>query len=92
MIDKVAMFRAGKYVGVKKEVEEIMGGQILNYEAKDIRNKALREGRAEGILQGENLLGRLVNLLVEKGRIDDVARASTDPEVRQQLYREFHLI
>ena len=104
MIDKVAMFRAGKYAGVKKEVEEIMGGQILNYEAKDIRNKALREGRAEGISigkeagrqegisQGENLLGRLVNLLVEKGRIDDVTRASTDPKVRQQLYKEFHLI
>ena len=112
MIDKVAMFRAGKYAGVKKEVEEIMGGKILNYEAKDIRNSGIREGisigkeagrqegisigketgRREGILQGENLLGRLVNLLVEKGRIDDVARASTDPEVRQQLYKEFHLI
>ena len=120
MIDKVAMFRADKYAGVKKEVEEIMGGQILNYEAKDIRNSGIREGkklgiaegisigkeagrqegisigketgRREGILQGENLLGRLVNLLVEKGRIDDVARASTDPEARQQLYREFHLI
>ena len=100
MIDKVAMFRAGKYAGVKKEVEEIMGGQILNYEAKDIRNSGIREGisigkeagRQEGISQGENLLGRLVNLLVEKGRIDDVTRASTDPEVRQQLYREFHLI
>ncbi len=112
MIDKVAMFRAGKYAGVKKEVEEIMGGKILNYEAKDIRNSGIREGisigkeagrqegisigketgRREGILQGENLLGRLVNLLVEKGRIDDVARASTDPETRQQLYREFHLI
>lgn len=85
---------------MKKEVEEIMGGQILNYEAKEIRNSGIREGisigkeagRQEGILQGENLLGRLVNLLVEKGRIDDVTRASIDPEVRQQLYREFHLI
>ena len=108
MIDKVAMFRAGKYASVQKEVEEIMGGQILNYEAKDIRNKALREGReegisigkevgkqegiAEGISKGENLLGKLVNLLVEKGRIDDVTRASADPEVRQELYKEFHLV
>ena len=53
---------------MKKEVEEIMGGQILNYEAKEIRNSGIREGisigkeagRQEGILQGENLLGRLV--------------------------------
>ena len=55
MIDKVAMFRASKYAGVKKEVEKIMGGQILNYEAKDIRNKALREGIAEGISIGKEV-------------------------------------
>ena len=112
MIDKVAMFRASKYASVQKEVEEIMGGKILNYEAKDIRNKALREGREEGISigkaagreegisigkaagreEGENLMGKLMRLLVEKGRIEDVTRASTDPEVRQELYKEFHLI
>ena len=104
MIDKVAVFRAGKYVGVKKEVEEIMGGQILNYEAKDIRNKALREGRAEGISigkeagrqegrqEGESLALKLIQFLIQQGRTDDVTRASIDPEARQQLYREFHLI
>ena len=100
MIDKVAVFRAGKYAGVKKEVEEIMGGKILNYEAKDIRNKALREGRAEGISigkeagrqEGEELLGKLVKLLLGEGRTTDIERASTDQKVRQQLYREFHLI
>ena len=92
MIDKVAVFRAGKYAGVKKEVEEIMGGQILNYEAKDIRNKALREGKEAGRQEGESLALRLIQLLIQQGRTDDVTRASTDPEVRQQLYREFHLI
>lgn len=33
---------------MKKEVEEIMGGQILNYEAKDIRNSGIREGISIG--------------------------------------------
>ena len=51
MIDKVAIFRAGKYAGVKKEVKEIMGGQILNYEAKDIRNSGIREGEANLIIK-----------------------------------------
>ena len=92
MIDKVAVFRAGKYAGVKKEVEEIMGGKILNYEAKDIRNKALREGKEAGRREGESLALRLTQLLIQQGRTDDVTRASTDPEVRQQLYKEFHLI
>ncbi len=100
MIDKVAVFRAGKYAGVKKEVEEIMGGQILNYEAKDIRNSGIREGisigkeagRQEGRQEGESLALKLIQLLIQQGRTDDVTRASTDPEVRQELYKEFHLI
>lgn len=96
MIDKVAMFRAGKYAGVKKEVEEIMGGKILNYEAKDIRNSGIREGisigKEAGRQEGEELLGKLVKLLLGEGRTTDIERASTDQKVRQQLYKEFHLI
>ena len=96
MIDKVAVFRAGKYAGVKKEVEEIMGGKILNYEAKDIRNSGIREGisigKEAGRQEGEELLGKLVKLLLGEGRTTDIERASTDQKVRQQLYREFHLI
>ena len=85
-----------------------MGGQILNYEAKDIRNSGIREGkklgiaegisigkeagRQEGRQEGESLALKLIQLLIQQGRTDDVTRASTDPEVRQQLYREFHLI
>ena len=96
MIDKVAMFRAGKYAGVKKEVEKIMGGKILNYEAKDIRNSGIREGisigKEAGRQEGEELLGKLVKLLLGEGRTTDIERASTDQKVRQQLYREFHLI
>ncbi len=62
MIDKVAMFRASRYASVKKEVEKIMGGQILNYEAKDIRNKALREGREEGLQKGQ-MTEKIQNIL-----------------------------
>ena len=96
MIDKVAMFRASRYVSVKKEVEEIMGGQILNYEAKDIRNSGIHEGisigKEAGRQEGESLALKLIQLLIQQGRTDDVTRASIDPEARQQLYREFHLI
>ena len=69
MIDKVAMFRASRYASVKKEVEKIMGGQILNYEAKDIRNKALREGREEGLQKGQ-MTEKIQNILAmyKKGK------------------------
>ena len=96
MIDKVAMFRANRYEKVKEEVKEIMGGKILDYEAKDIRNKGIQMGitigKEAGKQEGENLMGQLMHLLVEEGRIEDITRVSTDPEARQELYKEFHLI
>ena len=104
MIDKAAMFRATRYEKVKEEVKEIMGGKILDYEAKDIRNKGIQmgitigkeAGKQEGIAivkeAGEDLMGRLMHILVEKGRIEDISRAATDSKVRQELYKEFHLI
>ena len=50
--DKVAMFCANQYERVMEEVKEIMGGKILDYEAKDIRNKGIREGKQLGIVEG----------------------------------------
>ena len=104
MIDKVAMFRATHYEKVKEEVKEIMGGKILDYEAKDIRNKGIQMGitigKQEGISigkevgkqEGEEIALKLIQLLMKQGRIEDITRASTDPEARQELYKEFHLI
>ena len=49
-------------------------------------------GRQEGKQEGEILMGQLMQLLVENGRIEDISRVSTNPEARQELYHEFHLI
>ena len=96
MIDKVAMFRANRYEKVKEEVKEIMGGKILDYEAKDIRNKGIQMGitigKEAGKQEGEEIALKLIQLLMKQGRIEDITRASTDPEARQELYKEFHLI
>ncbi len=37
---------------VKEEVESIMGGKILDYEAKDILNQGIEQGISQGIEQG----------------------------------------
>lgn len=52
MAKEIVRHLAGKYEKVKEGVESTMGGKILNYEAKDIRNKARAEGRAEGHTEG----------------------------------------
>lgn len=69
-----------------------MGGQILDYEAKDIRNKGIQSGITIGKEEGEEIALKLIQLLIEQGRTEDITRASTDPEARHELYKEFHLI
>lgn len=45
-----------------------------------------------GKSQGFDLLGKLIDILLKAGRIEDAQKASTDDVARQQLFREFHLI
>ncbi|MDE6845879.1 MAG: Rpn family recombination-promoting nuclease/putative transposase [Lachnospiraceae bacterium] len=45
-----------------------------------------------GISQGFDLFGRLMNLLLEAGRVDDAKKASTDEAARDRFLREFNLI
>ncbi len=57
MCDKVAISLSDKYQNVKKGVDAVMGGQVLEYEAKTILNKGKAEGKAEeAIIAVFNLL------------------------------------
>ena len=47
MINHVMALIAQKYENVRKGVEPIMGGKIIEYEAKDILNKGIEKGRDE---------------------------------------------
>lgn len=49
MSNKVLEHIAVKYDSVKKGVQSVMGGKILEYEAKTIMNRGREEGREEGI-------------------------------------------
>ena len=56
MTNKVAGNLAGKYDKVKKGLGDLMGGQVLDFEAKRIRDEGRREGKLEGIQSGRNEL------------------------------------
>ena len=51
MMKKVALPLAKNYRKVRKGVESIMGGKILNYEAKDILNKGRAEGKLDMVIE-----------------------------------------
>lgn len=52
MSDKVLKHIARKYENVREGVKDVMGGRVLDYEAKRIKNEGIREGREEGIVEG----------------------------------------
>ena len=52
MSNHVMALIAQKYQNVREGVEPIMGGKIIEYEAKDILNKGIKQGIKQGIEQG----------------------------------------
>ena len=64
MIRKAAEAFLENHERLRKDVNEIMGGQVLDYETKRARREGRAEGRAEGISEG-----------VAKGRAEGKAEA-----------------
>ena len=82
MTKEVTRHLAEHFTNVKEGVESIMGGKILNYEAKDILNRGRNEGRAEGIEKGiekgraEGKSDMVLELLRTKQPLDFIAKVS----------------
>ena len=51
--NKVLMHIARKYENVMEGVKQVMGGKVLDYEAKRIKNEGIKEGIKEGIVEGK---------------------------------------
>lgn len=69
-----------------------------NYE-QDIevqREEAFEEGqklgKSEGVTEGKQFMSKLIQILVEKNRLDDLKKASEEPEYLEKLLREFDLL
>ena len=89
MSNKVLEHIAVKYDYVKEGVKAVMGGKVLEYEAKTIKREGLEEGIEQGIEQGEDRLSRLITKLLENNRSQDIIKATQDKQYRNKLYEEY---
>ena len=89
MSNKVLEHIAKNYKSVREGVKSVMGGKILDYEAKDILNRGKQEGRQEGKQEGRMEL--LFNLVSRKiFSVEDAAmEAQLTPEIFERKMREF---
>lgn len=88
MSEQVALALARNYVNVRKGVESVMGGKVLDYEAKDIRNAGIKVGEEIGkeIGKEEGTLTALVKGIrrkIEKNKGPETAAE----ELEQDLSR-----
>ena len=70
------------------------GDQEMNVLLEQYRQKALKEGMEKGIEKGSlanKKAMKLMGLLAEEGRIEDIKKASVDQEYLQSLLLEFQL-
>lgn len=80
---------ARDYENVKKGVKSIMGGKVLDYEAKRIKTEGRTEGRREGRREGrkEGKLEALAELV--RDNILSVQEAASRANLTETGFREF---
>ena len=70
-----------------------MGGEILVFSADKYFDAGKAEGiivgKAKGIAEGEDMLGKLITMLITDGRSDEIAKAASDKEYRSLLYKDY---
>lgn len=81
---------AGKFLNGEEleAVKEVVGmtklGELLWEEGK-------AAGKAEGKAEGQKRVNRLIAILFEKSRNEEIRRAVMDPEYQKKLFEEFHI-
>ena len=57
--------------------------------SKECEAIGLEKGLAEGEAKGADKMASLGDLLLKKGRTEDLKRSFSDPAYREQLFKEF---
>ena len=77
LIVKIADYIFEKDEDIRKGIGDVMGGKVLELESERLK------------AEGEARLGDLINRLIQDQRMEEIQMASTDPEKREQLYKEY---
>ena len=76
---------------VRKGVDEVMGGKVLQLESERLREEGMAIGKAEGKAEGESRIRALINCLISDGRVDEIQKMADSEDVCKELYREYGL-
>ena len=89
MLQKINTYVIPDKNQIKRKVDEIMGGKVLQLKSEQLLAEGRAEGRAKGISEGENLLGKLITYLIAHGLNDEVQLAAADEKARKEMYKKY---
>ena len=70
--------------------QRIEEGRSMNME--EWFDEAEERGRIAGRMEGEGKLGRLMDILAQNGKLQDIREAATNADRRQQLYMQYGIV
>ena len=80
---------------VRKGVDEVMGGKVLQLESERLREEGMAigeaRGEARGKAEGEARIRALINHLISDGRVDEIQRIVNSEDACRELYRKYGL-
>ena len=83
MTRKVVEKITAKYENVRKEVTSVMGGKVLEYEAKTILQSGINKGKIEGKIDS------ILELLEEHGNVSEELRACIQEEKDMEVLKSY---
>ena len=87
MTRKVVEKITAKYENVRKEVTSVMGGKVLEYEAKTILQSGINKGKIEGKIEGK--IDSILELLEEHGNVSEELRACIQEEKDMEVLKSY---
>lgn len=57
-----------------------------------VEEKGIEKGIQKGREEGENAIGKLMDILLSKGDVTNAKLAATDEKARKELYRKYGII
>ena len=99
LIVRISDYIFRKEEKIRKGVDEVMGGKVLQLESErlfelgEARGKIIgkTEGKAEGEAIGEARMRMLINRLIADGRMDEIGKIIDSAEACRKLYKEYGL-
>ncbi|MBQ6806488.1 MAG: hypothetical protein IJO97_03545 [Lachnospiraceae bacterium] len=76
---------------LRKNRSEVVGMLLEEFDVDKYERSLRREGYEEGMEQGEQRINKLIILLTEQNRTDDLVKAAQDKEYREKLFHEYNL-